>query len=172
MRHVLPVYPLFALAFGVFLAAWWARGGKFRTISVVLTLVLLLEGVAIHPHYLANFNLGAGGPDGGYKYLVDCNLDWGQDLPALAEYQNRKAIDRLVFSYFGTDDPEKYGITYDLLCPPLGGKKPPPGIYAVSATNRQGLYLFPNRMEQLAWFRGSEPTHVVAHTMLIFDLRD
>ena len=39
-----------------------------------------------HPYYLAYFNQLAGGPSGGYRVLVDSNLDWGQDLPGLVRY--------------------------------------------------------------------------------------
>lgn len=42
--------------------------------------------IKIHPHYLAYFNELAEGPNNGYKYLVDSNMDWGQDLKGLKEY--------------------------------------------------------------------------------------
>ncbi len=37
------------------------------------------------PHYLSYFNTIAGGTEGGPRYLLDSNVDWGQDLPSLAK---------------------------------------------------------------------------------------
>jgi 4-amino-4-deoxy-L-arabinose transferase-like glycosyltransferase len=171
LRHILPVYPFLSVVVGSLLAVWWTRGGKLKMVSAVLASCVILEGISIHPHYLANFNLAAGGPDKGHTYLVDCNLDWGQDLPALAEYQHRNEIKHLYLSYFGTDVPDRYGIEYKLICTPVGRTKPPPGVYALSATDRQGLYDFPKRMNKLAWFRNNPPTCLVAHTIFVYDLR-
>jgi len=36
----------------------------------------IVSAARIFPHYLAYFNELAGGPDTGYKWLVDSNLDW------------------------------------------------------------------------------------------------
>ena len=56
----------------------------FHASCQIKTAAVLCGGLAIwyigtslyiHPHYLAYFNELAGGPDNGYKYLVDSNLD-------------------------------------------------------------------------------------------------
>jgi len=52
-------------------------------------LVLAVESLAIWPHYLAFFNGFVGGPDKGPEYLVDSNLDWGQELSNLKKYVAR-----------------------------------------------------------------------------------
>ena len=39
-----------------------------------------ISSVRTAPHQLAYFNEIVGGPDRGYYYLSDSNLDWGQDL--------------------------------------------------------------------------------------------
>jgi hypothetical protein len=171
LRHVLPVYPFMALAAGMLLAAWWRAGGGRRWVSAALTLGMLGEGLSVHPHYLAFFNLGTGGPDRGYRYLVDCNLDWGQDLPALAEFQRRERTGTLTLSYFGNDLPERYGVDYQVLCAPHGAAPPPQGVYAISATQLQGLYQFPARLDGMAWFRQRAPTRLVGHSILVYDLR-
>ena len=38
------------------------------------------ESLAAFPYYTAFFNVAVGGPKNGPKYLVDSNIDWGQDL--------------------------------------------------------------------------------------------
>jgi hypothetical protein len=171
IRHVLPVYPFMALFAGMLLSSWWANGKRLRCVAALLAVLLLVEVVMIHPHYLAYFNIAAGGPDKGHRYLVDCNLDWGQDLPGLAAYQREHDLPAVILSYFGSDAPDRYGLAYTIHCPHYSGGRPPPGVYAVSATNRQGLYAYPGRMKELAWFRNRQPSDIVAHTILIYDLR-
>ena len=171
IRHVLPVYPFMALFGGMLLSSWWTRGKRFRRVAAPLAILLVLEGAFIHPHYLAYFNLATGGPDNGYRYLVDCNLDWGQDLPALAVYQREQNLPTVNLSYFGSDAPGRYGVDYAVHCTQRGDQEPPPGVYAISATNAQGLYAYPLRMRELAWFRSREPSAIVAHSILVYDLR-
>ncbi|HXO26839.1 MAG TPA: glycosyltransferase family 39 protein [Thermoanaerobaculia bacterium] len=40
---------------------------------------LVASSFSVHPHYLAYFNELAGGPANGWCWLIDSNLDWGQD---------------------------------------------------------------------------------------------
>jgi hypothetical protein len=46
----------------------------------------------VHPNYLGYFNELAGGPSGGWRYLVDSNLDWGQDLRALKQWMDDHGV--------------------------------------------------------------------------------
>jgi hypothetical protein len=108
------------------------------------------ESVWIHPHYLAYFNQFAGGPGRGYTHLVDSSLDWGQDLPALKRwlenYPPGRAADRPVYlAYFGTAQPESYGINaLKLPEDPIAENAPVDalkgGLYCVSATILQQVY--------------------------------
>lgn len=127
--------------------------------GAIATGVLLVwqgvESFAIRPHYLAYFNQVAGGPEEGYKHLVDSSLDWGQDLPALKGWIDEHVPSGagrppVYLSYFGTSSPTHYGLdvvpleTYLETRP----KKAPvpllPGYYCVSATMLQGVYLAVN----------------------------
>ena len=47
----------------------------------------LFENLKTFPYYLTYFNQVAGGPKGGYLYVVDSNVDWGQDAKRLADYE-------------------------------------------------------------------------------------
>jgi hypothetical protein len=53
----------------------------------------------------------AGGPNGGWRYLVDSNLDWGQDLGGLKQWMDENEVDHIWLSYFGEGRPDYYGIT-------------------------------------------------------------
>ncbi len=84
-RHVLPVFVAFAIAGGCS-AISIPRLTTHRTLAQACVMLLLLS-VAIssalaHPDYLAYFNLIAG--DRPEAFLVDSDLDWGQDTKRLA----------------------------------------------------------------------------------------
>ena len=149
-RHILPIYPvLYILAGGLATlggAVRWPR----RAGLALLVAGQVLANARIAPHYLAFFNVFAGGPPNGHRLLVDSSLDWGQDLPGLARWlreNNRGPAAQPVFlSYFGSGDPDYYGIGAARL-PFVNGFKfthrwyePSAGIYCVSATMLQQVY--------------------------------
>jgi 4-amino-4-deoxy-L-arabinose transferase-like glycosyltransferase len=149
-RHILPLYPaLFILAGG--LAAPGLLAGIRRGILLSLLVVgQLLAHVGVAPHYLAFFNMLAGGPANGHRLLVDSSLDWGQDLPGLARWlraNNSGVTAQPVFlSYFGSGEPKYYGIRAAAL-PYVNGFKlphpwyqPGPGLYCISATMLSQVY--------------------------------
>lgn len=147
-RHLLPLYPaLFVLAGAAIGAGAWR---PVRRAAVVGLLALLVaESLAVYPHYLAFFNAAAGGPRRGYRHLVDSSLDWGQDLPGLRDWLDAQRLagsspSPVYLSYFGSGSPAYYGIDATLL---PQGRDPWPiaplrgGVYCISATNLQGVYL-------------------------------
>ena len=141
-RHMLPSYPaLMVLAGGtVFaIASPWLRRG------LVLLLALHAFDVASRwPSSLAYFNRIV--PRGReYQWLVDSNLDWGQDFLRLRERLRRQAGDGdpVYLAYFGScfDASDTPGI--DLLgVAPAPGKAQilKPGLYCVSATLLAAVY--------------------------------
>lgn len=108
-RHLLPIYP--------FLIVWVAEIGRdFEHLQFSLKKYALIALIAwqilgtlsIYPNFLTFFNELGGGPKHGYRYLIDSNLDWGQDLKGLAAYRNQHPRDTFYVSYFGTADPKYY----------------------------------------------------------------
>ena len=127
------------------------------TLASALVVVLLLawhvvEAIRISPNFLAYFNAIAGGPDEGYKHLVDSSLDWGQDLPGLKKWLDDNGLQGgnhppVYLSYFGSSHPEYYRISA-LRLPGFPDRweprMPPPltgGIYCISATMLQAVYV-------------------------------
>ncbi len=124
LRYILPVYPfLFVFASKAAQTFLWNR--RLTALSVAAAGWYVAASCYIHPHYLAYFNELVGGPDNGYKYLVDSNLDWGQDLKGLKSYMQKNGISRINLSYFGSDSAAQYGISYDWL-PRLRADRPKP----------------------------------------------
>jgi 4-amino-4-deoxy-L-arabinose transferase-like glycosyltransferase len=131
VRRVLPAFPfLFATASVVAM-------GERRPPALALLVALLawcgLEAGRTYPHFLSYVNQAAGGPERGPYLLDDSNVDWGQDLPALARWQREHPeAEPLRLSYFGTADPAAYGVQ-SIAMPREDIANPRPGYYAVSA---------------------------------------
>ncbi len=144
LRHILVCYPpLFIFA---------GSAGKYfrKKIPMILPLfivfvvtVFAMISFSAFPDYLAYFNGFGGGKDRAYLHLVDSSLDWGQDLPKLKKWLDRNRQNETVYlSYFGTADPDHYGIDAKVLPgflprSPKGLFRLNEGIYAISATMLQ-----------------------------------
>ena len=176
-RHLLPILPCLFIFTGQLALIDW-KTSRLRTRSVLAMVVWLTIGsVMIFPHYLTFCNELAGGPDNGYKILVDSNLDWGQDLIGLRKYMTQQNIPSVKLSYHGTADPTAYGVVYEPLpsypynqwtgdTVPNILLNPPSGVYAISANNLQGLR-FKNH-DLYATFRERKPDAIVGHSIFIY----
>jgi hypothetical protein len=135
----------------------------------------------VHPHYLSFFNILAGGPSNGYKILVDSNIDWGQDLLRLKHWMGDHDVSHVKLSWFGTADPQYYGLSYDPLpgLPrhfdlwwnvPFDPQDPEPGIYVISVSNLWELPLQDKKVV-FPWFRARSPDDRVAYSLLIYEVK-
>src|SRR5262249_37614790 len=85
-RYLLPMYPfLIALAGRVVVAP----SRTVRALGWGLTLGSIGCVLAAHPNELAYLNRVAGPPEIAWTRLTNSNVDWGQDIPALAQYQRQ-----------------------------------------------------------------------------------
>jgi 4-amino-4-deoxy-L-arabinose transferase-like glycosyltransferase len=181
LRYILPVYPF------LFVLAGMAITFRLKPVKVVYSVVVavlcgwyVISSLAIYPHYLAYFNEAAGGSDKGYTYLVDSNLDWGQDLKGLGEFMKKKGIEKIHLSYFGAADPRYYGIDYEwmpsyYLPDDYSGEQrdrvfrfPRSGIVAISATNLQNVYFSDKKFYD--WLKEYAPIDKIGYSLFIYDL--
>lgn len=187
-RHLLPILPfLYLLAAGLTRLPGLASKPKgvvehFTRLAVLGALLsLLLIDIMIQPHYLSYFNLAAGGPANGSRILVDSNVDWGQDLKRLKSWMDENELDDIKLAWFGTADPDYYGINYEPLpgLPrhfdlwwdvPFDSEDPEPGIYAISASNLWELPLTDKYV--FSWFREREPDDRVGYSIFIYRVGD
>jgi len=139
IRHILPVYPFLFIFLGIAAArAWNSSNRRARWIVWLLTVGLAAETAFACPNYIAFFNVACGGSRGGLRLLGQSNLDWGQDLPALAAWQADHPDRQLYLLYWGSADPRYYGIRYinlDQSTAPSDQTIPGPGrpAYAIGA---------------------------------------
>jgi hypothetical protein len=161
-----------AVAFSRILAIWRTRA---LAASVLLVAALALESLAAYPNYLSFFNIASSRTVGGFALLGDSNLDWGQDLPQLAIWQQQHPRENLYLAYYGAADPAAYGIQYTNLSGGFFLGPPPqtpsaPAVIAVSATRLQGLYMNEDLRRWFATLRAQTPREILpGGTIYLFD---
>jgi tetratricopeptide (TPR) repeat protein len=177
-RHILPIYPfVYVLIGGASAALWESRNRTKRGCLVVLALWYIWSSVSVYPHYLSYFNEIAGGPENGHRFLIDSNLDWGQDLKGLKRWMDRHEKQTIQLSYFGTADPDYYGIRGFYLPGSLIIHRAPengvfqlPQFLAVSANLRFGdeIFLNPPQRDFLRSYQLAEPIDRIGYSILIY----
>lgn len=108
-RHLLPIYPM--IFYLICLNFYNFKKFSFPYYLFVSWLVII--STKAHPWYLSYFNELIGGSKNAWKYFTDSNIDWGQGLKELGEWLKKNPeIKGIYLSYFGTADPNFYGIKY------------------------------------------------------------
>lgn len=159
-RHLLPTYPVLFIALGALGA--WITSAHWPRIALVAVLVgsHVFSSARIAPFYLAYFNFIGGGPEQGWRHLVDSSLDWGQDLPTLRTWLEKNAKgEQAYLSYSGTSEPDYYAIRatrmpfLNLFRRPNPWYEPRGGVYCISATILQHVYSPLQGEWRLSWER-------------------
>jgi hypothetical protein len=163
-RYILPIYPFALLLCG---SLWQFTRGR-RAV-----LVLLLAALTVHvgdvlryaPDYLSYFNLSVS-PSGSYKLLSDSNVDWGEGLVALRQYQQAHPNVPIHLAYYGSVAPDAYGIR-DI---PLMPNEHASGIVIVSANYLSGQTLpDPNSYR---WVLQYPRKLILNHSLYVFEVPD
>jgi hypothetical protein len=177
IRHILPVYPFLFILLGVVASRAWRKRPKITGwIAGVLLLGLAVETYSAFPNYIPFFNAAVGGSRGGVSLLDDSNIDWGQELPDLADWHAKHQDRRLFLSYFGSADPGYYGVHSTPMT--VGNEdsqaddSPPrlPAVYAISAVEIHGQYQTPAERKIYEPFRGKRPIAVLGGSLYLYEL--
>lgn len=153
VRYVLPIVPFLFIWIGRLAPAIrprppsrmtsWDRG--IAAAAGAALLWAMAQPQFSFPHNLSYFNELAGGPAGGIRHLIHSNLDWGQDLLLLRQWQlEHPEAQPLHIAYFGPCEPELAGVEGKNVTGSItsghAGEPLSPGWYAVSATLLAGFY--------------------------------
>jgi tetratricopeptide (TPR) repeat protein len=182
LRHIVPIYPfLFVLAGATAAELWRTKSALKRGSVVVLGLWSFWSAAGIYPHFLSYFNESAGGRYNGHKFLLDSNLDWGQDLKELKRWIDKNHVGKIQFLYFGFHDvvePRYYGI--DAIYLPGSWVAPnsandsiaqKPDYLAISINHLYGHYLRGARREDfIRVFRTIEPVAHIGRSINIYSI--
>ncbi|HEY6343735.1 MAG TPA: phospholipid carrier-dependent glycosyltransferase [Bryobacteraceae bacterium] len=167
VRYELPAWPpLLVLSAAIFTRA------RFRHAAAILSFVVLglaVESISIYPHYLAFFNVLAGGPSRGAKILADSNIDWGQDAKELRIWLRAHPAPRFCVDYFGTAKLEWLGIGGPSLAYRWSNERRVllDCVAVVSVNQLEGVYVNPG---EYAWLRSISPDARIGYSIYVYDL--
>lgn len=169
VRHVLPAMPLLLLFASGAAARLRDHAGAARVTAITALALAALGGTEVlarAPGYLSFFNVLVGGPGRGIRILDDSNIDWGQDLIALARIQKEEGIDRIALLYFGSADPVAYGV----VSRPIDVeefRRPRPGVvYAVSIHNLNRFPIVLGR--DVNWLEACLPWRIAGRSIYLY----
>jgi len=169
LRHILPVYPFLYAGAAAILAQWGTRRIAGYAM-LALGAAQIAECASIAPDYLAFFNALSGGPGRGPEYLVDSNIDWGQDVKKLKLWLDAHGARRARVFYFGNAQLRYYGVNEMGYPEPLDQKGwDDVDEYCVAnVTPLKGVYA---PLGALARLRLRKPVAKIGWSMYVYDLR-
>jgi hypothetical protein len=106
----------------------------------------------------------------GPSYLVDSNIDWGQNLKKLKRYMDDKGLKDVCLAYFGSGQVAYYGITEKHLpwTGDLQGRSEVDCMGVISVTLIRDVYIPAGSFE---WLRQKTPVDHIGYSMWVYDLR-
>ena len=174
VRYLIPCFPFLYI-----FAARVVHGliSAPHAYKILLAAVLgwnLSEYASITPDHLSYFNQIAGGAENGIEWLSDSNLDWGQGLIQLRQFIEEQKIADYAYFYFGTADPEYYGIRgrriedFDFVLHPTRG------VVVMSShlvTRARDVLDRAFGNGPLNWLRRQAPVSIVGHSYYVYEIR-
>jgi hypothetical protein len=177
VRLILPALPfgLLVVSYAIERLRRERAGRAFVAAGLAL---FAFEAVRVYPFGMVFFNVAAGGPSAGDRYLADSNLDWGQGLGELARWARAHQAGRVRLSYFGTDMMYRYFRDEEVqpIAPPWNAALakgpeliPEPGhYYAISPTLLPGQFFAPKYHDYYARFRAMEPVARPGYSIFVY----
>lgn len=179
LRYVLPAFPfllIFASSVG---RAFELRKTGIAVACAICLLASVVSSLAVFPHSMSYFNLAAGGPEGGHRYLLDANIDWGQDLWELKRFlDNHPEAEPIHVAYFGFARPKHAGIEAQevpqLLESEIGPDSPKldPGWYAISVNHLYGYKHHEGEEPVYAYFQRFDPVAKAGYSIYIYHIEE
>ena len=132
LRYVLPIYPFLYAAMAIGLSS--IAGHRIASAIVVILLAWhVAENLAAHPCYISYFNELIGSKRNADKFLIDSNLDWGQDLRRLDVWCRENRVSQITVHYFGgADVPYEIRSARPIIWSAPGPEPLPKGYFALS----------------------------------------
>jgi hypothetical protein len=180
-RHILPILPLLIVWGTAGITGWinklprYSSARRWLLVGVAGLLGWQIgAGWRQHPHHLAYFNELSGGSAHGYRYLLDSNLDWGQDMNLVVDFLAENQDGQVFVAPFGFyhasfvpfDQPrllDESGHNSGLLSP----ANPTAGHYLISSNYLPGLLPEPDLFD---WFRRQSPVAQLGYTLFVYEV--
>jgi hypothetical protein len=171
VRYVLALFPMLAITAGIGAVYLFRRCGRAGAIAAIaLTLWAAASSVAAHPDYIPYFNELAGSrPE---RFLVDSDLDWGQDMNRLVVELQRRRVPSLHMACLYTGDDRRLALpAWDALEP----YHPVTGWVAVSFTMLKNFGWLVSQQQgrrdtAFAWLDRYRPVARVGTSILLYHI--
>ena len=102
-RYVFPCLP-FLFIWASQAAAWIDVPSRLRRLALIALIGFVTSSLFCWPFQHSYFNLLAGGPQGGHRFLLDANIDWGEDVLHAERWANRHPECRPLYRVFVHDE--------------------------------------------------------------------
>jgi len=183
-RHILPLYALAAILAGAGLVALYSStpshsvARRWAWVGVALIAAHIASSLAAFPNFIPYANEAWGGQRNVHNLLSDANVDWGQQLLQVKQWQDNHPTEECWFAYFVRPevDPATYGIhchalpTIDTFW--LGGSDiVPPNIHGtvlISAGDLSGCEWPSTGMNPYRAFQSLEPAESIDYGVLVY----
>ena len=164
VRYILPAFPFFMVWLAVQARRLAASGRGLAACVAILFAAAGFESLRLHPHHLMFFNVIAGGPEQGPRYLITSE-DWGQDQRRLGVWQAENGVKRLFYSRYNPSPESWYITSRQAPCEPLLS-----GKYALQAIEVHR----PKRVEPgcFDWLTQEAPDERVGYSIYIYRVDD
>ncbi len=176
VRHVLVVFPLFAIVAGRGCSDLWNWPGNLRgrrrafgrAALVALLLWQCVSTVRASGDYLAYFNEFAG-KDPSKVLVAGCDLDCGQDLFALAHELQQRQVSRVTLALWTSADVAKMGLPAFDVAQPF---QPATGWFAISLRALRFGDVFHSTYPPgaFSWLDRYQPVARVGKTILLYHI--
>jgi 4-amino-4-deoxy-L-arabinose transferase-like glycosyltransferase len=184
-RHILPLYVLASILAGAGIVALASADGAARRwasvwawVGAALIIAHIASSLAAFPNFIPYANEAWGGQRNVHNLLSDANVDWGQQLLQVKQWQNKHPTEECWFAYFARPevDPATYGIhchalpTIDTFW--LGGSDiVPPNIHGtvlLSAGDLSGCEWPSSGMNPYRSFQSLTPAESIDYGVLVY----
>jgi hypothetical protein len=184
VRYAFLTYPIAVTFVARLFRPGMLRDRVWGPVTVLAALGFVGASLAGHPRYLSYFNEIGGGPEKGWLYLADSNVDWGQDLQALADALPGLGLDEITYDVSSERPLDLPGIV-TIRNPPHSAQFPaetprnrriPDGeggsipiftrYVAVSVSRLYGLY----SQNDMSWLRSRRLVSRIGDSIFVFDM--
>jgi 4-amino-4-deoxy-L-arabinose transferase-like glycosyltransferase len=177
-RHILPLYAFASILAGAGMVALSSVNRRWAWVGAALVVAHIASSLAAFPNFIPYANEAWGGQRNVHNLLSDANVDWGQQLLQVKQWQDRHPTEECWFAYFARPevDPATYGIhchalpTIDTLS--LGGSDiVPPNIHGtvlLSAGDLSGCEWPSSGMNPYRGFQSFKPAEFIDYGVLVY----
>jgi hypothetical protein len=177
-RHILPLWVFLFILAGAGIVALSTANRRWVWTGTALIAVHIASSLAAFPNFIPYANEAWGGQRNVHNLLSDANVDWGQQLLQVKQWQDNHPNEECWFAYFARPevDPATYGIrchalpTIDTFW--LGGADIVPpriqGTVLLSAGDLSGCEWPSSTMNPYRTFQTLQPAEMIDYGVLVY----